>query len=457
MRKWKWLLIISAVTALLAWYFLFYKTVSKLNIAGNADMVFAIDVKRNVKDILYYYITTPKEWSFGSIFSSSKKSDKPDWKDVVKMPDYIFLFHTKGQPSEALYCRFTIKDETVFLKLLTAYGFKERLKSSEQTEYYADQLGIDVIKKGDQLLIGNLAVKDKLLLREVANDLFNKKQFINDTQLAKLTKPSNHFTLFVQKGNFLKEDLIVNGQLKDGLLRVDAVMEPNSRFLFNDATFDLPSESLMSFAITQPLPAVYGLMPDSLKTKISKVLNFNIDSVFTKWNNKYLLDVTAIKTRIDSAVSYSYDDDFNKVEKVIVNEVQEPAFNFLLSGTNPPLVFDYWKRNKNFEVNDTGYLFIPIPFVKTYASLAGNDALVLTAANYNNIKPTQKVTCIGNLCFLPDRLPKNAVNYLPDYLIPFLKNISAITMNAAKQGSGVKIEMSIKAINKSKPFLLCFE
>ena len=208
MRKWKWLLIISAVTALVAWYFLFYKTISKQNIAANADMVFAIDVKRNVNTILYYYITTPKEWSFGSIFSSSKKSDQPDWKDAVKIPDYIFLFHTKGQPVEALYCRLTVKDDAEFQKLLTAYDFKERLKSNEQSEYYADQLGIDIIKKGDQLLIGNLAVKDKQLLREVANNLFNKKQFIDDVRLKKVTKPSNHFTLFVQKDNFLKEDLI---------------------------------------------------------------------------------------------------------------------------------------------------------------------------------------------------------------------------------------------------------
>lgn len=456
MRKSKWLLLIFVVIALVTWYFLFYKNANKKNIPTDVDMVLAIDVKNNANTLLYYYVTNPSQWSAGSIFKLRKKDDLPEWKDAVEIPDYIFIFHTKNQPAEALYCRLTIKNDKLFQQLLEVNNFKQRIKTNVQTEYYCDTLGIDIIQNGNQLLVGNLAVKDKLWLRFVAATLFTKKLFISDTLLKNIVTPANHFTVYLQKNIFLKDDLFLNGNFKNGQLQVQGLLKPDKQFLFNEAVFNTPDSSLINLAFTQPLPTVYNLFSTNLKSKISTTLNFSIDSLLSYQNKKYMVDIAAIKTRTDSAVSYTYDDDFNKVEKVVVNQLQEPSFRCMIYADNPLTVFDYWIKNKNIESATAGYLFTPIPFVKTYSTVV-KDTLFLTTDNYDIAKTNNSMLCIAALKICTNKLPLNAGNYLPDNMLPFIKNISTLNVTAKKEKELVKIDFVITTNNKKKPFLLCFD
>jgi hypothetical protein len=454
MRKWKWLLIITGVLVLTGWYFLFYKTASERNIPANADVVMAIDVKKNTRTLLYYYITNPSQWSLGSVFSKQKDS-LPDWKDAVKIPDYIFIFHVKEQPLSALYCRLALKSESAFKKLMALFNFKETVNENRQTAYYNEQLQVGIIKKDDQLLLGTIAVNDKLLMDAVAYELFNKNKFIADNLLKDILAHSNHFTVWFNKNSFLEDAFILNGNLKNGQLNTTGLMQPSKKLPLNEASFEVPDSSLLNIGFTQPLPEVYNLLPAVFKTSISTAVNFNIDSLFIPQNKKYQLDITGIISKTDSAVSYSYDDDFNKIEKVVVNTIQEPVLTCTVFGEAPAQIFNYWKRNKNIEPGNAGYLFTPIPFAKTYAAVL-TDTLLLSTADYNKINHCHPVTCIINLSIWPSKLPLNAGNYLPDIYLPFIKTISSVNVTASKEKGFVKIDMMFTAADKNKPFLLNF-
>ena len=102
MNKKKWLLVVVIILAIVAWYFLFYKTYSKTNIPKSADMVLSVDVKKNTNTLLAYYLTTPSEWDLASIFRSKKKK-KESWRSALEIPDYIFVFHCKDQPAASFY------------------------------------------------------------------------------------------------------------------------------------------------------------------------------------------------------------------------------------------------------------------------------------------------------------------------------------------------------------------
>lgn len=454
MRKWKWLLITTGVLLLTGWYFLFYKTFSKKDISANADMVVAIDVKKNIRTLLYYYITNPSQWGLNTIFKRHKDS-LPQWKDAVKIPDYIFIFHVKEQPLSALYCSLILKNEEVFKKLLTLFNFKETIKENGQTAYYSYQLQIAIIKKDDQLLFGNVAAKDTSLIDAVAHGLFNKADFIADSLLANILAPDNHFTVWVNKNNFLKDAFILNGNFTNGQLQAEGLMQPSKQLELNQASFGIPDSSLLSIGFTQPLPEVYNLLPATLKTNISTAINFNIDSLFIQQNKKYLLDVTGIINKTDSAVSYNYDDDFNKIEKVVVNKVQEPVFACTVFGEAPAQLFNYWVKNKNIEPVNAGYLFTPIPFAKTYTTVL-KDTLLLSTNDYNKVNHNHSVTCIANLNICTSKLPPNAGNYLPDIYLPFIKNILSFNVTASKEKESVKIDMVVTAADNTKPLLLNF-
>jgi len=446
MTKKKWFLLILIILIIVGWYFLFYKTYSRKDIAKSADMVLCIDVKRNTNTILAYFITTPSEWDLGSLFRRRNKNEF-DWKNAVKIPDYIFIFHSKDQPADAWYTVLTIKDEDEFKRGLNEYEFK----AEDKDEYTSGKLGLDIIKSGDRILLGNFNVKDKHFIYAVANEIFDKQDYIEEATIKKIIAPSNHFSIFIEKNDFLQEDLILNGNFNTGEMLVDADIRPGAKFPFNESSFNLHDQSLLNVAFTQPSPQVYNLIPAETKSSVSKILNFNIDSLFNSQNNKYLLDIQGIKTRADSAITYTYDDDFNKVEKMVVNNVQEPSFNFSVYKNGVSSLIEYWKRNKNIEGDSS--LFVSVPFVKTYA-YDKKDAVSLTSSNYTDVGESMPFTGIGYLELNPGKIPPDLLKFLPDPLISVVQKFNSLKIISTKQNDIVKLTVSLTSKVANKPFLL---
>ncbi len=454
MKKVRWLLIIIILIGVTIWFCFFHKTYSNKTVAASADMVLAVDVKRNTNTVIAYFITHPTEWNLRTVFNTTKIDTSFNWKNAINIPDYIFIFHSKNQPENIYYSVLTIKHEEDFEKGLVTYHFKQGLKENDKTEYYSTQLGVALIKKDDQILITTL-VKDRNLLHAVANEIFTKNEYINSTTLAKIIAPANHFSIFIKKNNFLQDDAVINGNFFTGELNIDATFLPNKEFYFTENTFNVCSKSLLNIAFTQPATSVYKLIPDSIKSNISTAINFNIDSILIAPNKNYNIDIAGFKTRIDSAITYDYDDNFNKREHVVKNEIQEPDFNCSIVTNNPNQLFQYWKNNKNIQQDSVGNLFVSVPFVKSYVYNNLQDTLLITSNNYDN-NAIEKFNCIACLYFNTNKLPANAFKYLPDYLSNLLINIASINSVVTKDNDRILFKLTVSTTNKSKPFLLSF-
>lgn len=449
MRSVKWLMLAVLMTACAAWYFLSFKTYSRQQIAANADMVLVVDVKKNTNSILSWYLWHPSHWS--TVFK--KKSGSLGLINAaVNIPDYLYFFHVADQPATAIFCLLTVKNNSDFQQLLTDFAFKKQQEENGQSFYFSGTFGIALCKTDNQLLVSTVGLKDPQLLNAVASQLFTQKQFIAEDVLNKITTTANHFTLFIKKTGFLQEDFLLNGHFTDGQLSAEGDIKPVTGFEVPDASFDIPDSSLMTVAFIQPSPRLYALLPDSLKTKTSCIFNFAMDSMFLQGNKKYLVDIASIKNRTDSAVTYEYDDDFNKVEKVVVNHVSEPGFRYTIYGDQPSRLYNYWKKNKQIEESATGNIFIPVPFVKTYVDVF-SDSLVLTSDNYKLPTSSQQVKCIGNICIRTDRLPSNAAALLPDFILPIIQKIRSINIVATRANNAIKLNVTVLSTDRSLPFL----
>ena len=450
MRSVKWLMLVVLVTACAAWYFLFLKTYSRQQIAANADMVLVVDVKKNTNSILSWYLWHPSHWS-----TVLKKKTGPLGliKAAVSIPDYLYFFHVADQPATAIFCLLTIKNNIDFQQLLTAFAFKKQQEGNGQSFYFSDNIGIALCRQDKQLLVSNVGLKDLQLLNAVASQLFTQKRFIAEDLLNKMTTADNHFTLFIKKAGFLQEDFLLNGHFADGRLSVDGDIKTVTGFEVPEASFDIPDSSLMTLAFIQPSPRLYALLPDSLKTKTSGIFNFSMDSMFLQGNKKYLVDIASISNRTDSAVTYEYDDDFNKVEKVVVNQVAEPDFKYIIYGDQSFRLFNYWKNNKQIEESAMGNVFIPVPFVKTYVDVF-SDSLALTSDNYKLQRSSQQVKCIGNICIRTNLLPPNVAGLLPAFISPFIQKIRSVNVLATKGNNGIKLNLTVLSKDSDVPFLL---
>lgn len=447
MNKKKWLLLILCVILVLGYIKLFYKTYNKNIVPKSADYIIAIDVKRITNTILWNIITTPSQWKIGGIFLES--SSEINWRNMVKIPDYIFIFHTKNQPANAWYTVLQIKNEKDFTKGLHHYYFQKL----NNNEYISEDAGIHIFKNGNQVLVGNASVENKKYLTQIAEELFTQKEYISKEILAKTIDAQSHIAMYIEPNNFLQQDAVITANFNKHQLEINGIINPNKQYSFTENNFNYPDSSLLTFGFTQPTPTIYNLLSANSKSDISKATNLNIDSVFLKNNKWYSLDLAAIKLRTDSAISYTYDSNFNKVEKVVINNIQEPSFYFTITGDSITNIYNYWQHNNKLEQTNAGQLFLPMPFVKSYYNQKNNNELNITSANYQSTTANKNINCIFFLNILFPKIPEILFNLLPENIIKTISNIESLQIAAQKKHNQIFLHASFNKKENNLPIL----
>jgi hypothetical protein len=435
MNKKKWALVVLCGLLIFGYIKLFYKTYNENVVAKSADSIVAIDVKRITNTIIWQYITTASLWK---ISSSSAETDVVSWKDMVEIPDYVLAFHASGQPANAWYGILQIKDETSFNKGIQQQHF-EKIDSNI---YISKEAGLQFYKNGNSILLTNASV-DSNYLTKIAAELFLQKSYIRKTDLEKLIDAKSHVTLKLHADNFLQEDAIITANFDANKITIGGNATPKKEFKFTENNFNYNASSLLALGFTQPSANVFALLTDSSKANISKAINVNVDTLMLQSNKWYNLNVAGIQPRADSAITYTYDDDFNKVEKVVVNNVEEPSFNFTIYGDSVSRIYDNWLTNSKLEKTNAGFLFTPMPFVKSYCKVENNNALQVTANNYVAKASDKKMNCIFFMNVLLSKIPSSLFKYAPTDVAKAFSNFETVEVVVKKKEEKVFIQAII--------------
>lgn len=449
MSKKKWLLFFLCILLLAGYWKLFYKTYSETAVAKSADCIIALDVKRVTNTVIWNLLTTPSQWKKISYSPNVKLS----WKDMVKIPDYVFVFHTAGQPGNAWYSVFEIKDEIDFINGLLRYHFEKGDSIFGQQSYFSNEQGIELIRSGNKLLVANNTIENKNYTRKVANEMFVQKQFVDRKKLFKNVVTGSHLSILIEKNNFLQEDAFIKVNFDKKKISIDALFSPRKQFTFTENVFNYPADVLCATGFTQPSPSLYNLFPAQAKANISKAINFNIDSVLLQSNHYYDLNITAIAPRIDSAISYVYDDNFNQVEKVVVNNVMEPSYSLKIQGDSISNIYNYWNNTGQLEKTTAGDLFLPMPFAKSYCVQKSKNELSVATTGFENEQNIHSTRCILFLKLLLTKFPAELLKYLPADLLRSITNLELIEMILKKAGQNIKLEGRINKKENDLPVL----
>ncbi|MBK7376606.1 MAG: hypothetical protein IPJ02_13915 [Chitinophagaceae bacterium] len=441
-KKWVW--IILAFLLVFGYVKLFYKTWSENAVPASADCVIALDVKRVTNTLIWNFLTTPGQWKTGKLFQ--KKSRDTSWRDMVKLPDYILAFHSKGQPLNTWFVLLEIKSQTGFEAGLKKFGF-EMINSNE---YVSKPGGIYLLAQDEKILAGNIPVEDSNLIRQVAKELFKEKKFIARTELKKAIDAKSHLAVYMAANDLIRETGILTAGFDKEKIRINGAVIPRNQYSLEEERFIYPSGSLCVLGFTQPSPAVFDLLN---KNNISKALSLDMDSVFVQSNTSYSLNLQNITERTDSAITYTYDDEFNKVEKRVVNRIQEPSFALYINGKDISSIYNYLQRNNKLESTASGDVFLPMPLVKSYCNKKTATSISITSSNYSSAHVDESIKAVLFFRLALTKIPKDLFRYLPDAMAGSLSNIAEIDLSVTRKNEQLQVNGTLTKMKNDLPLI----
>jgi hypothetical protein len=288
-------------------------------------------------------------------------------------------------------------------------------------------------------MLANAAAQNKDYTLATATELFIQQQYTTKEILKKNTTTSSHLSMQINSSDILENTAIIKANFDKNQIIIDGNFDLKQTFNFVEHGFNYSDSSLFTMGFTQPPAALYKLLSNSSKEKISGLLNTNIDSLLLENNHHYSLDITGIYPRIDTAISYTYDADFNPVENKVINNVLEPAFSFTEHGENIMATYNYWANNQKLEQTASGEIFLPMPFVKSYCKKNSEKELSVTSDNYQVVNTNTSVNCILFLNSMADKIPDALKKYFPAPAQDVIKNMSSIQITAKKESKAVVI------------------
>ncbi|NPA08739.1 MAG: hypothetical protein GXO46_07120 [Chlorobi bacterium] len=305
-------------------YFVFYhKQNTKIFSPQEADAIILIDTKKLTREYVYSLAGHPSLWF------ESKEKNKISFKESgVKIPDFLQAFHLKNSKVSNWYSVFELEDRKTFLLFLEQQKFTDLGNQM----FRKDQVFIKIF--GGNLIIGSS--NDDF--ERINNQLFHSFQANLFDANALVTNGLGSIILNTKKGS---HNLSVE-------LKHDEIEIRNQSDSYD------------------PSPAISKLL------KTNSFLETELDAenikIFSSFFDKTFADSSSInrmKTSVhleeenDTIITYSYDDNFNEVEKKIFQKIIQPNYIIDFQSSNPEKTELYFQNKKWINAQNQ---FTAIPF-----------------------------------------------------------------------------------------------
>lgn len=315
---------------LAGYFFWSHKEKDLKAVPANADVLVLIDVKELKEQYFLTYIKRPFIWSGESGISSKNNG--------LKIPDYIQIFHLKDTGFSEWYSIFEISDKEELLKYLNGKGFK----LMKNKLYRKDQFSVKI--EASKCIVG-----------------FSNSNFDKTTMKIINSKFQN-----------LYADELINNSIASVSYLAKSKIQKFAVYL-NDENIEIKTKNLDDH---------FSSMISDLDRQTS-FLKLNLDSTNVKFAsklfNKQLSDsvkinsisaVAELQLVKDKIISYSYDDNFNEVEKVSYQNILQPNYSINVKSQDSENLWSYFKQKKWINAQDQ---FTSIPFQPNIIKQNGNE------------------------------------------------------------------------------------
>lgn len=305
-------------------YFVFYhKQNTKIFSPQEADAIILIDTKKLTREYVYSLAGHPSLW-----FESKEKNTISFKESGVKIPDFLQAFHLKNSKVSNWYSVFELKDKKTFLLFLKQQKFTD--------------LGNQVFRK-DQVFIkifgGNLIVGSSSDDFERINiQLFHSSQANLFDADALVTNGLGSIILNTKKGS---HNLSIE-------LKHDEIEIRNQSDSYD------PSPAISKLLKTD------SFLETELDAENIKIFSSFFDKPFADSSSIHQMKASVhLEEENDTIITYSYDDNFNEVEKKTFQKIIQPNYIIDFQCLNPEDTELYFQNKKWINAQNQ---FTAIPF-----------------------------------------------------------------------------------------------
>jgi len=359
------LYIIGSISIILAIiYLLRYKTGNDIshNIPSDAVAVVNINLRNLEHHLLLDFLKHPLKY-FNK--SSEKKSNAPSLHDFYKAVDldknWVF-YTTKSDYSTWFSDAKMINDKVVVETFLTAQKFDKKtiVKDKNVTDIF--------VKKNLYCILNTVANKKMIQfcystdnLQQIYERMPNNSSLTEESFIYQhLLKTPNDIVFVSKNKNIITADFV------DGAIDMNGNLE--SDFFQNTAIFS--EDGLISLDVkVNKKSELYQTITKSVnRKKFAKITQMSFDSIQKYWDGDLHFHLRRFEKKKDTIKTYAYDDDFNKIEKIAVQNQFLPDFSFRI-GTKSA-INNYLIKNNVLQVVNNDSVFVAFPLVKTYCSVS---------------------------------------------------------------------------------------
>lgn len=439
-KKLVYILLTLAVVFTVAYFFRYKRGLTYTNkVPASAEAVFHVNLRQIEQHVLFDALGNPFSYIDFSSSSDDGDDEKVDFLDVVEIPKSIFLYtNAKNSNGFLISSKIEIKDIADFEKFLAQEKFKKIASLNNVIIYQKDKLFF--AHQNESLLFAynyKKGAEAKIALTEA---LSNTSFLTDEDVLLKKIKTSKSDAVFAStKNDFLEL------QLNDGELALNGFL--NKQFdLFLPAKTTTYVDTVVAHSVGKVNTLfLQNTLTNKQKEKFRKLTSLSLDSINQKWTGDFSLNIANIESKIDTIVTYEYDDDFNKVEKKSTHKLVNPNLDLQLYGSS---LHSYLIQENAIQLVESDSLFTTIPLFKLYAKNASNAVFVSSDKVIKSIKPVNSSTKFS--LFL--NIEKYLGNQLDFYTIKQNERVNLLKNAFVSLSNDNKLSVKVRLKNISRNF-----
>jgi hypothetical protein len=439
MRK-RWIFIFAALALIVFIYFKFYRKVyDPRSVPGNADIVLSVDVKNTVRTAVGEFLSHPSRWRM----PSEKTKKEISWRDVFKLPDFLCLFHIKGQDLGKWYVKVQIDKIKLFNEFIAVKHFQKQ-DLGNLVLYTSAELGLHFLRDGENVIISTYRCSREELT-ELHEQLFVKGAWMNPEMAKAYFVSGDHARLFIRNDNYFSSINLVKISVDGDRILINGELHPKAMPAGEILSSVDDKEEIFGMSVA-PMPMEYvKLFPDSTKFKWSKTIGLPVDSVFLNTDYSWRFNLKGFTQRQDTAISYEYDENFNEVPKATVVYSTEPVMSLTATGKRAEQIMEMMRNREMIEQDGENYRFTGFPLWPLFAKAAGNNFSLQTSGYpADAVKP---VKAIFDLSMHPSGVPDSLYKFIPDNIRPFFKTTRYLKINISTSSNGLMLEGEIRRVD----------